>query len=96
MKTGITGISSVKSRTQRCVLSVLSFVITLLNKRSIITPGLVPEDYPKFFKWDAKVVQTGAQTKSKKRGRETRERKLGPSTFNHTVKLMVSVNEWHG
>lgn len=49
----------------------------LLKKRSIIPPGSVPEDYPKFFKWDAKVVQTGAQTKNPpKKGRgEKIERK---------------------
>lgn len=69
LKTGKTVISAAESRTERCALSVLSFVIMLLNKRSIITPGSVPEDYPKFFKWDAKVVQTGAQTKSKKEKR---------------------------
>lgn len=44
---------------------MLSFVIRLLNNRSIITPGLVPEDYPKFYKWDAKVARTGAHTKTK-------------------------------
>lgn len=75
---------------------MFSFVIKLLNNRSIITPGLVPEDYPKFFKWDAKVVQTGAQTKSKKEGGKVRERKLKPSSFSHIAKLMVSQNEWHG
>lgn len=75
LKIGKTGISALKSRAERCVLSVLSFVIMLLNKRSIITPGWVPEDYPKFLKWDAKVVQTGAQTKSKKRGGENERKK---------------------
>lgn len=44
---------------------MLSFVIRLLNNRGIITPGLVPEDYPKFYKWDAKVAGTGAHTKTK-------------------------------
>lgn len=71
----------------------MSFVITLLNNRSIITPGLVPEDYPKFFKWDGKVVQNRCTDKEQKEGGKVRERKLRPSSFSHIAKLMVSLNE---
>lgn len=86
MKTGKAGILAMKSGTERCVLSVLPFVIMLLNKRSIITPGLVPEDYTKFFKWDAKVVQTGARTKSKERG-ENERKKAWPFYFQPHSKI---------